>query len=82
MLKPTEIALEEIYVPTKFRGTLDPAKLETIAESIIENGLQSPIQVRQGKGRYVLVTGFHRLEAMRALGEETIEALIVQARRY
>ena len=30
---------------------------------------------------YVLVEGLHRLEACKALGEETIEAHLVQARR-
>jgi hypothetical protein len=32
------------------------------------------------RNRYVLVTGVHRLEAMRALRETVIEALIVRAR--
>lgn len=82
MMKPIPIALDDIYVPVKFRDTLDPEKVETIAESALESGLQSPIQVRPGKGNYVLVKGFHRLEAMRMLGEETIEALIVQARQF
>lgn len=82
MLKPVAVRLDEIYVPVRIRTTLDPRKVEVIAESIIDNGLQTPIQVRRDKDRYVLVTGLHRLEALRALGEETIQALIVRARLH
>ena len=80
-MKPVVVALAEIYVPTKLRGTLDAAKVQALAESIIERGQETPIQLRRDKDRYVLVTGLHRLEAVRALGERTIEALIVRARR-
>ncbi|MBT6592303.1 MAG: ParB N-terminal domain-containing protein, partial [Rhodospirillaceae bacterium] len=41
-----------------------------------------PIQVRLGKDRYVLIEGLHRLEAVKALGEETIVAIVVAARRH
>jgi ParB/RepB/Spo0J family partition protein len=77
------IAIDEIYVPAKRRGTLDEAKVETLAESILENGQQTPIHVRPDpeKSRYVLVEGLHRLEALKALGEATIDALIVMPRR-
>lgn len=70
-----------IYVPTKRRGTLDPAKVAAIAESMLENGQQTPILVRKDGDRLVLVEGLHRLEAARALGEATIVGLLVQARR-
>ena len=82
LLKPEAVRLAEIYVPSKLRKTLDPRKVEAIAESVIEIGLQTPIQVRRDKDRYVLVTGLHRLEALRALGEDTIQALIVRARLH
>lgn len=80
MLDAVPIALEEIYVPAKRRRTLDAAKVEALAESIIEDGLKMPIHVRRDKERYVLLEGLHRLEAMRALGEATIEALVVGVR--
>ena len=32
-----------IYVPVKRRATLDPKKVQEIAESILQVGLQSPI---------------------------------------
>ena len=82
MLKSVALNLDEIYVPAKHRKTVDAAKVETLAESIIENGQQTPIQVRRGKDRYVLITGVHRLEALKALGEEKIEAYIVSARKF
>lgn len=84
MMQTHTIRLDEIYVPAKLRKTVDPAKVDALAESILETGLEVPIQVRrdEAKNRYVLVTGLHRLEAMRALGEETIDALFVKARKF
>ena len=82
-LKATrEVAVENVYVPVKRKKTLEPEKVDTIAMSIIDEGQKTPIQVRQGKGRLVLVEGLHRLEACRALGEDTIKAIFVQARRF
>ncbi len=74
--------IEEVYVPAKRRSTLDETKVDTLAEDILENGMTTPIQVRQGKGRVVLVEGLHRLEACKALGEMEIRGFLVQARRY
>ena len=82
MLNAVAIALDRIYVPAKRRRTLDEAKVEGLAEDIIDNGLKIPIQVRRDKERYVLIEGLHRLEAARALGEATIEALVVGARQH
>jgi ParB-like chromosome segregation protein Spo0J len=73
--------IEDIYVPAKRRRTLDPVTVNTIAESVLEEGQRLPILVRRDGERLVLVEGFHRLEACRSLGEETIVGLIVQARR-
>jgi ParB-like chromosome segregation protein Spo0J len=39
-----------------------------------------PIRVRADGDRYVLVEGLHRLEACRSLGEETVMAVLAQAR--
>ena len=71
------IRIDEIYVPTKRRAEMDPARIDALAEDILEDGLKVPISVRQGKGRYVLVAGLQRLEAMKALGEATITAIVV-----
>lgn len=82
MLKSVRIALAEIYVPVKRRSSLDPTKIETLAEAILEEGQKNPIQVRRGNNRYVLIEGLHRLEAMKALGEDEADAIIVAARRH
>jgi sulfiredoxin len=74
------IKIADVYVPVKRRRTLDQATVEAIAESVIEEGLKIPILVRPDGDRYVLVEGLHRLEACRALGEETIMANAVNAR--
>ena len=81
-MKQHEIPINEIYVPAKRRKTLNQEKAEEIAEDIIENGQKIPIQVRQGKGRFVLIEGLHRLEACILLGEEKINAYLVQAKLF
>jgi len=81
-MKNETLKVDEIYVPTKRRKTLDVKLVNEIAESMLEEGQLTPIQVRRGNGRYVLVEGLHRLEACKALGEESIVGLIVQARRH
>jgi sulfiredoxin len=73
--------IDDIYVPVKRRQTLDPATVEAIAESMLEEGQKMPILVRRDGDRLVLVEGLQRLEACRSLGEETIIGMLVQARR-
>ena len=82
-LKATrKVPVDDVYIPVKRKKTLDPNKVDAIALSMIDEGQKTPIQVRQGNGRLVLVEGLHRLEACRALGEDTIKAIFVQARRF
>jgi ParB/RepB/Spo0J family partition protein len=82
MMKRESVAIAAIYVPTKRRSTLNDKTVDEIAESILENGQQSPILVRRDGERYVLVEGLHRLEACKKLGEETIFAYLVDARKH
>jgi sulfiredoxin len=82
MMKRETFAIASIYVPAKRRATLDPKKVQELAESILQAGLQVPILVRKDGERFVLVEGLHRLEACRQLGEETIFGYLVQARRH
>ena len=82
MLKKERFALDRIYVPAKRARTLDAGKVEAIAESILEEGQRTPIQVRADGERFVLVEGLHRLEALKALGETTVDGYLVQARRH
>ena len=80
-MKPVIIRIDELYVPQALRVPVDEDKVRTLAESIAEIGQQTPILVRSDKERYVLVSGLHRIEACKALGETTIIANLVQARR-
>ena len=82
MMKREKFPIANIYVPAKRRATLEPKKVQEIAASMLEVGLQQPIQVRKDGERYVLVEGLHRLEAAKALGEETIYGFLVQAPKH
>ncbi len=82
MLDTIQIPIEQIYVPVKRWRDLDPANVESLAESILEEGQKTPIGVRKDGKRYVLVTGLHRLEACKSLGESSIDAILVGARQY
>lgn len=82
MLQKKTLPIDAIHVPVKRAKTLDPAKVETLAMDMLENGQTTPIRLREDGDRYVLIEGYHRLEALRALGEETVEAYIVHARLH
>ncbi len=82
MPNPIPLRIADVYVPVKRAKTLEPEKVEALANDILENGQITPISVREGKGRYVLIEGYHRLEALRALGEERVVVFVVQARQH
>ena len=81
MLKQQELHISSIRVPAKRTKTLDRDKVDRIARSILDEGQKTPIQVRADGDRFVLIEGLHRLEAMKALGEETVSGYLVQARQ-
>ena len=82
MLEKLNVSIADVRVPAKRARTLNEDKLKTIAEDMIEQGQTTPIQVRTDGCCYILVEGLHRLEALRALGETTVEAYIVRARLH
>ena len=82
MLKPIDLKIDEIYVPAERRKELDPLRVEALAEEILADIEAPPIHVRKGKSRYVLVKGVNRLEAYRALGEQTVQVFVVGARQH
>lgn len=82
MLEKMTFPIDKVYVPTKRAKTLDLARVEALATDILENGQKVPIRVRAGKGRWVLLEGLHRLEALKALGEETVEGYLAHARLH
>ena len=80
-MREVKVEIESIYVPMKKRKTLDLGRARALAEDILENGQHNPILVRPDENRLVLVEGLHRMEACKLLGESSIAALIVQARK-
>ena len=82
MLEERVFKTADIYVPAKRRRTLNPKIVDEIAESMIEEGQRTAIMVREDGARMVLIEGLHRLEACKALGEETIIGVVVQARAH
>jgi sulfiredoxin len=82
MLKRETLAISDIYVPVKRRETLEQTRVDEIAASMLDQGQKTPILVRADGARFVLVEGLHRLEAAKALGEETIVGYRVEARKH
>ena len=82
MMRTHKLAIKDIYVPVKRRPMIKPEVVREIAESMLAIGQQSPILVRRDGDRFVLVEGLHRLEACKALGEETIVGYLVQAAKH
>jgi len=81
-MRVVDVPIDKIYVPAAKKKTLDEEKVLPLAEDILENGQTTPIYVRLGKDRYVLQEGLHRVEAIKLLGGETIEAHIIQAKKH
>ncbi|MFK7764746.1 MAG: ParB N-terminal domain-containing protein [Roseobacter sp.] len=78
-----KFSIADVRVPLKRKKTLDPAKVEDIAYDMLENGQITPIRLRNDKGGgYILVEGYHRLEALRAIGENEVEGYLVHAQLH
>ena len=82
MMKRETFDIARIYVPVKRRASLEQARVEELAASILANGLLTPILVRPDGDRFVLVEGLHRLEAARSLGETSIAGYRVSSRKH
>jgi len=82
MLEKKTFPISMVHVPVKRAKTLDPDKVRALAEDILENGQTTPVRLRADGKRFVLIEGMHRLEALRALGEETIEGFLAHARLH
>tara|TARA_E500000331_G_scaffold273988_1_gene266049 strand:+ start:375 stop:620 length:246 start_codon:yes stop_codon:yes gene_type:complete len=81
-MQPKELKIEEIYVPVKRRASMNQQTVEALATAILEEGQKVPIQVRHDGKRFILIEGLHRLEACRALGEDTVLGVLVRARLH
>lgn len=82
MLDKHVLPIDRVRVPVKRVRTLDETRVRALAEDILENGQKVPIRVRADGENYVLIEGLHRLEALRALGEETVTAFLADARLH
>lgn len=86
MMMPRDLPIADIYVPVDRRKELDPERVEQRVQDLLDGHEPRPIQVREDVRkdgvRYVLIKGIHRLEAHKAVGDETIAAFIVSARRH
>ncbi|MBO0754222.1 MAG: ParB N-terminal domain-containing protein [Bradyrhizobiaceae bacterium] len=82
MMKREKFVIANIYVPVKRRATLNPDTVKAIAQSMLEVGQTTPILLRRDGERFVLVHGLHRLEACKALGEDSIFGYLVQAQKH
>ncbi len=82
MLKTVPVKIDEIYVPTDRRKEINQSEIDTIVSAMMDDVPRKPVRVREGKGRYVLIEGVNRLEACKTVGDETVPAYIVQARKF
>ncbi len=74
----SDIPVAAVRVGPRLRK-MSPAWADVIAGLIAQTGLQQPIEVaRVGGQGYLLVTGAHRLEAVKRLGWEEIPARVVE----
>ena len=74
MMKRETIAIADIYVPIKRRATLEQKRVDEIAASILDKGLQSPILVRVDGARFVLVEGCTGWRPLRRLAKRPSSA--------
>jgi ParB-like chromosome segregation protein Spo0J len=79
-MKTTRIMLDGIETGKRLRA-IDPANVQRIAASIKEIGLQTPLTVLSrpdgADTRMILVAGAHRLEALRQLGEDVADCIVL-----
>lgn len=75
------ISQDEIYPnPNQPRRKFDFDELESLAQSIRQNGIIQPITVRvNNKGHYELISGERRLRASRLVGITQIPCIIMEA---
>jgi len=80
-----EGALREVAVtsirpnPFQPRLTIEPAKLQELADSIQASGLLQPIVVREAAGGYELIAGERRWRAVQKLGWAKIPVVVKEA---
>ncbi len=56
----------------------DKGRQARLASSLLECGQQSPVLVVKSGDRYVLIDGYRRVSALRELGRDTVDALVLE----
>jgi hypothetical protein len=74
--KSAWLTFDQIDFPDNERPT-NATDVVSLANSIRAIGLQVPLTVIERGGRYLLIAGRHRLEALRVIGEERVPARVV-----
>jgi hypothetical protein len=82
VLKRQMLAIQDVYVPVKRRPTLDPQKVEALAESMLAKGQETPILVRPDGTRFVLVEGLASARSLQGSWRDDSAAYLVQARKH
>ena len=74
-----EVDVSEIVPnPHQPRTGFDPADIQSLAESIAQNGILQPLTVRRGEGCYELVAGERRLRAAKLAGMQAVPCIILE----
>ena len=76
MLKPEELALDDVKPNAGVLRKVDEQIVSELAKSIQFNGLLQPILVRRLNSAFEVVFGHHRLEACKRLGLKSISAVV------
>jgi len=74
--KSVFLTFDEIDFPTTSRA-YNATGVAALVQSIRAIGLMVPLTVVERDGRYLLIAGRHRLEALRVIGEERVPARVV-----
>ena len=70
-----EVKISDIRITDRIRK--DNGDISELAESIKTHGLINPITLMESEEGYVLIAGFRRLSAMKALGWEQVPSIIL-----
>lgn len=75
-----EIPLSNIIPnPDQPRSVFDENEIEGLAESIKSVGLIQPVIVRRGDENYIIVAGERRFRAVKSLGWNSVQAIVIEA---
>lgn len=63
--------------PHQPRSEFDIADIQSLADSILQNGILQPLTVRRGENRYELIAGERRLRAAKLAGLRAVPCIIL-----